>query len=129
VYVLENGHLIEVDPASGTTVWQWHVWDHLIQDADPTKENYGQVADHPELIDLNYGGTGRPGNPDWNHINSIDCHEELDQVLLSVHSFSEIWVIDHSTSTPEGETTWMVDYDGQVFRVARYTADYPGPPR
>ena len=84
-------------PTSGDIVWEWHVWDHLIQDFDPSKENYGVVADHPELIDINYG----PGSWDWNHINSVDYNEEFDQILLSVHSFSEVWVIDHSTTTQE----------------------------
>jgi hypothetical protein len=95
-------HIIEVNPTSGAIVWEWHVWDHLIQDYDPTKDNYGVVADHPELVDLNFTGSGiRPGNPDWNHINSIDYNKELDQILVSVRNFSEIWVIDHSTTTAE----------------------------
>jgi hypothetical protein len=97
---LTPDHIIEVEPtgfSSGDIVWEWHVWDHLIQDYDPTKENYGVVADHPELIDINYG----IGIVDWNHINSIDYNEELDQILLSVNHFNEIWVIDHSTTTEE----------------------------
>jgi len=93
-------HIIEVNPETNQIVWEWHVWDHLIQDEDPTKENYGVVADHPELIDLNFG-TKRSGNPDWQHTNSIDYHPDLDQIMLSVHGFNEIWVIDHSTTTGE----------------------------
>jgi hypothetical protein len=92
--------IIEVRPTGPTTgdiVWEWHVWNHLIQDFDPSKENYGVVADHPELIDINYG----VGGWDWNHINSIDYNEEFDQILLSVHTFNEVWVIDHSTTTEE----------------------------
>jgi hypothetical protein len=93
-------HIVEVDPATNQIVWEWHVWDHLIQDHDPSKANYGVVADHPELIDVNFV-TGRSGNPDWNHTNSIDYNLELDQILLSVHGFSEIWIIDHSTTMAE----------------------------
>jgi hypothetical protein len=95
-------HIIEVEPtgfSSGDIVWEWHVWDHLIQDYDPAKDNYGVVEDHPELIDINYGNTNP--SPDWNHINSIDYNEELDQILLSVNFFDEIWVIDHSTTIEE----------------------------
>ncbi len=95
-------HIIEVEPAGvfgGNIVWEWHVWDHLIQDYDPTKDNYGIVANHPELIDLNFE-VGR-SKADWNHINSIDYNEELDQILLCVHGFNEVWVIDHSTTTEE----------------------------
>src|SRR5215470_13826972 len=40
-------------------------------------------------------------NPDWTHFNSVAYNPELDQVMVSVHSFSEIWIIDHSTSTAE----------------------------
>ncbi len=93
-------HIIEVEPTSPTSgdiVWEWHVWDHLIQDYDPTKQNYGVVEDHPELIDINFGRA----TMDWNHINSIEYNPEFDQILLSVHNFNEIWVIDHSTTTEE----------------------------
>jgi hypothetical protein len=92
-------HIIEVEPTGatgGNIVWEWHVWDHLIQDHDPSKDNYGDVGDHPELIDINFGG-----GVDWNHINSVDYNQELDQIILSAHAFDEIWVIDHSTTTEE----------------------------
>ncbi len=93
-------HIIEVEPVgsnSGNIVWEWHIWDHLIQEYDSTKDNYGLVGDHPELIDVNFGNT----DSDWNHINAVDYNEEFDQILLSVHNFNEIWVIDHSTTTEE----------------------------
>ncbi|MET0069674.1 MAG: DUF1566 domain-containing protein [Candidatus Thiodiazotropha sp.] len=93
--------VIEVRPSgagSGEIVWQWHSWDHLVQDYDPSKSNYGPVSDHPQLIDLNHAMNG---NADWHHINAIDYNAELDQILLTVHNFSEIWIIDHSTTTAE----------------------------
>lgn len=49
--------LIEVEPAGrtgGNIVWEWHMWDHLIQDNDRTKANFGDVAAHPELLDANF---------------------------------------------------------------------------
>ncbi len=89
-------------PVGGTIVWEWHVWDHLIQDYDASKDNYGTVADYPGRIDLNFTRSGpNAGIADWNHINSIDYNAELDQIILSVHSFSEIWIIDHDTTTTE----------------------------
>jgi hypothetical protein len=93
--------VIEIEPtgtSGGNIVWQWHIWDHLIQDYDQSKRNYGVVADHPELIDLNYTLNS---TADWTHINAVDYNAELDQILLTVHNFSEIWVIDHSTTTAE----------------------------
>ncbi len=99
-------HVIEVQrtgPTTGDIVWKWHLWDHLIQDFDPTKENYGVVEDHPELIDINYvvGNGPNAGQADWNHANGIDYNEEFDQIILSIRQFSEIWVVDHSTTTAE----------------------------
>ena len=97
-------HIIEVQrtgPSEGSIIWEWHVWDHLIQDFDPTKENYGTVAQHPELVDINDGDIAGKERADWNHINSIDYNEEFDQILLSARHQHEIWVIDHSTTTEE----------------------------
>ena len=65
-------HIIEVKPdgaSGGTIVWEWHVWDHLIQDYDATKDNYGVVSQHPELVDVNYSALApqQQGGADWNH--------------------------------------------------------------
>lgn len=93
--------IIEIEPSgtnSGSIVWEWHAWDHLVQDYDASKANYGVVAEHPERIDLNYAMNGKA---DWQHVNSVDYNPELDQIILSVHNFSEIWVIDHSTTTAQ----------------------------
>ncbi|HEV3117576.1 MAG TPA: aryl-sulfate sulfotransferase, partial [Gemmataceae bacterium] len=38
---------------------------------------------------------------DWTHTNSIDYNPELDQIMLSVPTFNEIWIIDHGTTTAE----------------------------
>jgi len=98
-------HVVEVQPTgptSGAIVWEWHLRDHLIQDNDPTKANFGVVEDHPERVDFNYvPGGGNPGRADWNHVNSVDYNEALDQILLSPRTFDEVWVIDHSTTTAE----------------------------
>jgi hypothetical protein len=96
-------HLIEVQPTdsvSGIIVWEWHVWDHLIQDFDSTKQNYGIIKNHPELINLNY--VGLPAGPaDWNHVNAVDYNQSLNQILISSNAFKEIWIIDHSTTIEE----------------------------
>ncbi|MBX7210235.1 MAG: aryl-sulfate sulfotransferase [Verrucomicrobiaceae bacterium] len=50
-------YIVELKPtgkSGGEIVWEWHMWDHLIQDFDKTKKNYGVVADHPEKIDVNF---------------------------------------------------------------------------
>ena len=91
-------HLVEVDPATDAIVWEWHLWDHLVQDFDPSADNHGVVADHPERVDINYGGAGPDQDgADWNHVNSVAYNPELDQLLLSAHNQNELWIIDHST--------------------------------
>ncbi len=87
-------------PTSGSVVWSWHFWDHLIQDFDPTKENYGVVADHPELLDINYPPEVL-SNGDYTHCNSIGYDAERDWIVISARSQSEIYIIDHSTTTAE----------------------------
>ena len=88
-------------PSGGTVVWEWHTWDHLIQDFDPTKGNYGIPRQHPELIDADGDQKNIPAF--WNHMNSIDYNAELDQIALSVRGNSEVWIIDHSTTTLEAK--------------------------
>ncbi len=88
-------------PTSGEIVWEWYVWDHLIQDFDPTKSNFAVVGEHPELIDINFGLPFDSGGVDWLHANGIDYNPELDQIAISVRQFSELWIIDHGTTTEE----------------------------
>jgi hypothetical protein len=136
--------VLEIRPTGKTTgqvAWEWHAWDHVIQDQDSSKVSYGVVADHPELIDINFGvdleselfgsvrtpaeqakkkndmntlrsigyagsapATGTSGPlPDRTHINAVAYNAELDQIMLSVRSFSEFWIIDHSTTAAEAK--------------------------
>ena len=96
--------IIEIEPdlinGGGTIVWEWRAWDHLVQDQNPNADNFGNVADSPQLININYV-LGNPNMSDWLHINGIDYNAALDQIVLSCHHFSEIWIIDHSTTTLE----------------------------
>lgn len=90
-----------IPPDDAEIVWEWRSWDHMIQDFDVTKTGFGVVADHPELIDINFGDPPTPDHPDIHHSNGIDYNAELDQIVLSVRMFSEFWVIDHSTTIAE----------------------------
>jgi len=120
--------VVEIRPTGSSgheVVWEWQVWDHLIQDFDPKKAHYGNVAEHPERIDVNADdpedrisaeqlaqlqalgyvedaeAAKRERRSDWLHINGIDYNAELDQIALSVPKLSEVWIIDHSTTTEE----------------------------
>jgi len=100
-YLLPD-YVIEIEPTStgGNIVWEWHVWDHLVQDYDASRDNYDSApSNHPELINIH--GTGEELHYFWNHMNSIDYNPELDQIIMSVRGNSELWIIDHSTTTEE----------------------------
>jgi hypothetical protein len=72
----------------------------LVQDFDDTKERFGVIAEHPELLDINAAG-GMRLPADWNHVNSVAYNADLDQLVLSSHHQDEIWIIDHSTTSAE----------------------------
>lgn len=140
--------LLEVKPVGEDgyeIVWEWHTYDHLIQDFNPEGKFYGDVTAHPERVDINaehrnepplsaeqrraleeqeaqmralgyIGGDeeeeeeeasssergGRDRRPgDWMHGNGVDYDPVHDLIVLSVRSFSEFWIIDHSTTTEE----------------------------
>ncbi len=89
--------IFEIDPNTDDIVWEWHLWDHLVQDFDETKDNFGVVADHPELLDINYNTND--GGRDWLHSNALDYQHEINQILFSTPYLNEMYIIDHSTST------------------------------
>ena len=104
--------IFEIEPDFTTggseVVWEWHLWDHLIQDRGTQyTATYGQISEHPELMDINCssvgsnGGPGGQANGDWMHINAIDYNHELDQIVISSRHQNEIYIIDHSTTTQE----------------------------
>ena len=96
--------IIEIDPETNEIVWEWHSWDHLIQDFDETKDNHGVISEHPELIDINYVVKAEASadiKGDIMHANAITYDEANDVILLSVNFFSEVWAIDHSTTSEE----------------------------
>ncbi len=99
--------IFEVQPDGfngGIVVWEWHVWDHLIQDTDSELPNYGVIAEHPELININYANVGSGGDhphADWMHLNAVDYNAELDQIIFSSPRMNEFYIIDRSTNTEE----------------------------
>jgi hypothetical protein len=128
-------------PEGGKIVWEWHMKDHLVQDLDDTKANYGVVAENPRKININTP-SGEAGPPmtqeqvdhmkqmgmmtsnatvdnqgsDLTHTNAISYNPNLDQIVISVPGFSEIMVVDHSTSTTEakGSTGGKAGHGGDL---------------
>ncbi|WP_309641577.1 aryl-sulfate sulfotransferase [Flavobacterium sp.] len=100
--VLWSEQILEIQPigaTGGNVVWEWHLWDHLVQDFDASKPNYSTIASNPQLLNVNYGASATVS--DWIHMNAIDYNPTLDQIVVSSHNLSEIWIIDHSTSTAQ----------------------------
>ena len=103
---LFNEQILELQPVgtnNANIVWEWNIKDHLIQDFDPTKDNFDIVEDNPQLLDINFLGNSA-GNANWLHFNSIQYDERLDQIVISSRLLSEIYIIDHSTTTAQAAT-------------------------
>lgn len=95
--------IVELEPTgfnSANIVWEWKVWDHLIQNISTSKPNYDSVRNHPERININFTGSTF-SSPDWIHLNGIAYNADLDQIVVSSYYLDEIWIIDHSTTTAE----------------------------
>mmetsp|Transcript_666 Transcript_666/g.801 ORF Transcript_666/g.801 Transcript_666/m.801 type:complete len:469 (-) Transcript_666:949-2355(-) len=118
---------LEPDKVNKTAkiVWRWSAWDHLVQNFDPRKPEFVEdIAHHPDKLDINQcvvGGknanrnrllltlkdvkegefkvtkAGRTGEKDWLHINNVSYDPGLDQVMLSVNSFSEVIIISRKS--------------------------------
>lgn len=96
---LNTEAIYEINPNTDEIVWEWHAWDHLIQDQDPTKEDFGALSSHPQRINVNYV----KDQVGFMHANGIDYDAARDLIFISVRYYSEIWVIDHNTTTQEAK--------------------------
>ena len=93
--------VVEVERSTGNIVWEWNIIDHAIQGRDASKGNFGVVADHPELLDMDAIGIYDWTDQESFMINGFDYNPDLDQIALSVRKMSEVVIIDHSTTTAE----------------------------
>ncbi|QHI38477.1 hypothetical protein IMCC3317_38700 [Kordia antarctica] len=99
--------IMEINPTTNSIVWEWRSWEHIVQDEDPALLNYGVVSQNPHKIHINYNPAS---NGDIMHANGFDYDETKDVIYLSVNFFSEVWVIDHSTTTAEATTSTGGNY-------------------
>lgn len=101
-------------PSGAEVVWEWHAWDHLIQDHDPERENYGDPAEHPELIDLNCAaGSVAPRQP-----NRDEEAEERDQRLRGLGYLGGNRDRDRSRRGADWMHTNAIDYHPELDQIA-----------
>ena len=93
--------IIEINPDNDSVVWEWRSVDHLIQDFDSIKPNYGKISEYPQKIDLNYN---QIENGDLMHANGLYYDQKRNLILLSVNFYSEIWAIPHQYDTEVNKT-------------------------
>ncbi|MBP9812241.1 aryl-sulfate sulfotransferase, partial [Candidatus Gracilibacteria bacterium] len=93
--------IVEIDPKKNTIVWRWDSMDHIIQNTDPKAANYGDISKRPEKININHiqSQSGMVM-----HGNGLAYDAKNDLIYMSVYNFSEVWVIDHSTTPDEVRT-------------------------
>lgn len=104
---MSNGELYEervweiqpTTPNNYNLIWEWRSWDHLIQDFDASKLNFGEISENPQKVDFNFGTNF--GEADWWHSNSISYNPERDHITISNRNLDEFIIIDHSTTTEE----------------------------
>jgi hypothetical protein len=89
--VIYSDTLVEMDPQSGAVTWAWRIWDHLVPPG-------ARASDYPGRFDPNLAASP---SIDWTHVNSVAYNADLDEVLVSSRNLSEIWIIDHGTTTEE----------------------------
>ena len=107
--VLWSEVIFELEPngsGGADVVWEWHAWDHLVQDFDENKPNYGVIADNPQKINLNSNSPqGQQPLADWLHMNSIHFNPVFGQIMVSVPNLNEVWIIDYAGGA-EGSIIW-----------------------
>ncbi|MCK6685863.1 MAG: aryl-sulfate sulfotransferase, partial [Thermoanaerobaculia bacterium] len=95
--------IVEVD-ASGTVVWEWFFFDHVVQDYDASKPNHvgtgKTVSDYPGKLNINLPGHNLKN--DWLHCNSLDYNSTLDRVVINSVQ-GEFYVIDHGGTFVAGD--------------------------
>jgi hypothetical protein len=88
-------------------VWEFHVWDNLVQNFDPTKPNYGQPIDNPTKWDINWINPGMATvgsdtvastTQDWTHWNTANYHPtDPNKIVFNSRHMGESYIVDKTT--------------------------------
>lgn len=99
--------VVEINKEDNSVVWEWKSWDHIVQDFDASLPNFGAPATNKNKINIAYANNNVHefvALGDLIHFNGIAYYPEQDIIALSANFYSEVWFIDHSTTTTEAET-------------------------
>ncbi|SVC30422.1 uncharacterized protein METZ01_LOCUS283276, partial [marine metagenome] len=94
--------IIEIEPVGidqANIIWEWHFYDHLIQDYNSEMPNFGIIENNPQLFNI----SAYDAFADFTHLNCVDFNDELNQIIFSSRSLNEVFIIDHSTTTEEAK--------------------------
>lgn len=99
--------IVEINPDTDEVVWEWKSWDHIVQDFNDQLDSFGDPMTEKNKINILYANLGVHefvSSGDLMHANGIDYLPEQDIIAVSINFFSEVWFIDHSTTTEEART-------------------------
>nr|WP_297785571.1 aryl-sulfate sulfotransferase [uncultured Allomuricauda sp.] len=107
--------IVEINPNTDSIVWEWRSWEHIVQNHNENLDSFGDPNILKNKINILYANSSvHPFVEDGDimHANGLDYLPEQDIIALSINFFSEVWIIDHSTTTEEAKT----DEGGQFNR-------------
>lgn len=81
----------KVYPSGGEIIWEWSIFDHVTPG--------DSAALHPEKISGSIVSALFSGQ--WVHLNGLDYSPTRDLIVFTSRIFSELYVLDHSTTTEE----------------------------
>jgi hypothetical protein len=108
-YSILSEKIIEIKkkyPSGGDIVWEWRMFDHVVPKAS--------AAAHPEKI--SGGIVPALWSGQWVHLNGLDYNPKNDLIVFSSRVFSELYVLDHSTTTAQaaGSTGGKYNKGGDI---------------
>ena len=73
------------------------------EDDDVEDDDDGGDEEEEEEDPEDAARRARVKHADWMHTNSVDYNAELDQIVISVRRYDEVWILDHSITAEEAK--------------------------
>jgi hypothetical protein len=98
--------VLELEPVGehdARVVWQWRTWDHIVQDFDPSKANFGDVTAAPGRIDVNGDHRNLPPMSPEQRKRYEDTQRQLEALGYATGSVLGEATLDEATLTRRRE--------------------------